>query len=623
MVVPFVLAMALGLYIVPRMMLSTHPGRRALFGYVKTKSGGKSALEKYIGGVSFVPIVFITIGLTLVFNIRFLTSVNDEIYSYQLMRLMQLLAGMSLLYLISLRHDLQGTSGLNRGVGIFMAASLYPLSGFWIKNLHGFMGQYALDAIIGMPLTMLLVITFVMVVHLLDGINGLASMLCAFSLAILVGLTGITQQYVPCVVACAGLGVTFPYWLRHQVFLRQSRAYIGSCGTLPIGYLISFIIVEICRISPEEGFPDGLLLLAISPMLMPIFDETRVLISRLRDKRPLMLPDRNQLYHKLLRTGLNKWGIAIATILSHLLFVLLNIICVLNNIPQPLIIIGDAVFYVLLHLGINYFIFRQVNNEYGANWEKRYGNAAWGDVQIDIVDDDTTMKEGARAILEDTERQKELIQGEPLDMKDIAFITDGMNPIGRVCQYIFDTITSAILLIVFAPLMIVCAVLIYLEDGGPVLFRQQRIGRFGRPFYIHKFRSMRTDAEARGPQLSTTGKRDPRLTRIGAFLRRHHLDELPQLWDVMVGNMAFIGYRPERKYFIDQITSFDPRYYMLYQIRPGVTSYATLYNGYTDTMEKMLRRLELDLYYLRRRSWWFNIRILWLTFLNIARGNKF
>ena len=116
---------------------------------------------------------------------------------------------------------------------------------------------------------------------------------------------------------------------------------------------------------------------------------------------------------------------------------------------------------------------------------------------------------------------------------------------------------------------------------------------------------------------------DPRLTRVGNMLRRHHLDELPQLWNVLKGDMAFVGPRPERQYYIDKIMEHDPRYRFLYQIRPGVTSYATLYNGYTDTMDKMLRRLKLDLYYLEHRSWWFDAKILFMTFANIVFGKVF
>ena len=187
----------------------------------------------------------------------------------------------------------------------------------------------------------------------------------------------------------------------------------------------------------------------------------------------------------------------------------------------------------------------------------------------------------------------------------------------------FDCVLSAICLIVFSPLLICCGLAIFIEDGKPVIFSQERIGLHGKPFRIYKFRSMHMGAESIGePQLLEISG-DSRLTRVGEFLRRHHLDELPQLWNVFIGDMAFIGPRPERKYYIEKIIEKDPRYTQLYQIRPGVTSYATLYNGYPDTMEKMLRRLELDLYYLEHRSWWFDIKILAKTFTNIVFGKIF
>ena len=187
---------------------------------------------------------------------------------------------------------------------------------------------------------------------------------------------------------------------------------------------------------------------------------------------------------------------------------------------------------------------------------------------------------------------------------------------------LIDCLLAAICLIVFSPLFLYCYIAIKREDGGPVIYKQARIGFHGNPFYIYKFRSMHTDAEEDGYHLFT-GDEDERLTRIGKKLRDHHLDELPQLWNVLIGDMAFIGPRPERPYYIRQIMEIDPRYEQLYQIRPGVTSYATLYNGYTDTMEKMLRRLELDLYYLEHRSFRMDIQILFKTFINIVFGKKF
>lgn len=189
---------------------------------------------------------------------------------------------------------------------------------------------------------------------------------------------------------------------------------------------------------------------------------------------------------------------------------------------------------------------------------------------------------------------------------------------------IFDIIISFIALVVFSPLFLICYIAIKFDDGSPVIYKQERIGLHGKPFYIYKFRSMHVEAEKDGPQLLLNGQMtDPRLTKVGVFLRVHHLDELPQLWNVFVGDMSFVGYRPERKFFIDKIMEYNPRYEELFKIRPGVTSYATLYNGYTDTLEKMLKRLDYDLYYLEHRSFGLDMAILARTFFKIVGGERF
>lgn len=184
-----------------------------------------------------------------------------------------------------------------------------------------------------------------------------------------------------------------------------------------------------------------------------------------------------------------------------------------------------------------------------------------------------------------------------------------------------DIIVSALCLILFSPLMLLCFLAIKI-GGGPAIYRQERIGQGGKPFYILKFRTMVVDAEKEGEELLQQ-ENDPRLTKIGRFLRNHHLDELPQLWNVLVGDMAFVGPRPERRYYIDQIMERDPRYERLYVLRPGVTSYATLKNGYTDTIEKMLVRLEMDLYYLEHQSLVTDMKILFMTFGKIVSGRIF
>ena len=205
--------------------------------------------------------------------------------------------------------------------------------------------------------------------------------------------------------------------------------------------------------------------------------------------------------------------------------------------------------------------------------------------------------------------------------RNFTYIYDGMNAFEKEVKRLLDFLLAGVCLIVFSPLFLACYIAVKRNHDGPVIFKQERIGRFGRPFYIYKFRSMRIDAENDGPHLCSDN-RDRRLTKTGRFLRAHHLDELPQLWNIFTGDMAFIGPRPEREHYIKMILEKDPRYVCLYQIRPGITSMATLYNGYTDSLEKMLKRLEMDLDYLEHRSWWLDAKILGLTFLKIMFGKK-
>ena len=205
--------------------------------------------------------------------------------------------------------------------------------------------------------------------------------------------------------------------------------------------------------------------------------------------------------------------------------------------------------------------------------------------------------------------------------RNFTYIYDGMNAFEKEVKRMLDFLLATVALIIFSPLFLACYIAVKRNHDGPVIFKQERIGRFGRPFYIYKFRSMRVDAESDGPHLCSDN-RDKRLTKTGRFLRAHHLDELPQLWNIFTGDMAFIGPRPEREHYIKMILEKDPRYVCLYQIRPGITSMATLYNGYTDSLDKMLKRLEMDLDYLKHRSWWLDAKILGLTFLKIMFGKK-
>lgn len=186
---------------------------------------------------------------------------------------------------------------------------------------------------------------------------------------------------------------------------------------------------------------------------------------------------------------------------------------------------------------------------------------------------------------------------------------------------LFDIVGALLGMLILFPIFLLISIIQIRFVGAPIFFKQERIGRGGRPFQIYKFRTMVINNEENGlPLLTEDG--DDRLTKIGSFLRKYHLDELPQLWNVLIGDMSFVGYRPERKYFIDKIMERRPDYSKLYSIRPGITSMATIYNGYTFTLDKMIRRLDMDLDYLSNRSLVLDFKIIFLTIASIASGKK-
>ena len=199
---------------------------------------------------------------------------------------------------------------------------------------------------------------------------------------------------------------------------------------------------------------------------------------------------------------------------------------------------------------------------------------------------------------------------------------DAMGKVQRCIKRGFDLVAAFAGIVVCSPVFLIISLLITYQGNGPVLFRQIRIGYKGRPFAIFKFRTMSSVVEEEGPQL-VAGCDETNSTHLEQFLRGHHLDELPQLWNVLRGDMSFVGPRPERKFFIDKIMEQTDRYRLIYLMRPGLTSEATLYNGYTDTMEKMLRRMEMDIHYLEHRTLRLDLAIIGKTILNIATGKKF
>ncbi|HSI91609.1 MAG TPA: sugar transferase, partial [Adhaeribacter sp.] len=198
-------------------------------------------------------------------------------------------------------------------------------------------------------------------------------------------------------------------------------------------------------------------------------------------------------------------------------------------------------------------------------------------------------------------------------------IKQNLMPVWQeVLKRIIDVVASAMFLLIFFPVYAMIAVMVKLSSPGPVFYKQERIGKGGKPFYIFKFRSMFINAEAKGPLLSSDF--DPRVTSWGRFMRKVRLDELPQFWNVIIGDMSLVGPRPERQFFIDQIVKIAPHYKHLHRVRPGITSLGQVKYGYASSVDEMVRRLKFDILYIENMSLAMDFRVMLYTIKIIMEG---
>ena len=200
----------------------------------------------------------------------------------------------------------------------------------------------------------------------------------------------------------------------------------------------------------------------------------------------------------------------------------------------------------------------------------------------------------------------------------LEVISDVMPFWQRVVKRFMDFILSFIAIILLIPFYLFSAIAVKLSSPGPVFFLQDRVGKKGKVFKIVKFRTMVINAEKDGPQLSS--KDDPRITRVGKFMRKTRLDEFPQFFNVLIGDMSIVGPRPERQFYIDQIAKIQPQYNQLTKVRPGITSWGQVKYGYAENVDQMLQRMKFDLLYLKNRSLSLDLKIMFYTLIIVIKA---
>ena len=563
----FILSMACGIFFIPTVLKFCK--KKKLYD-IPTLRKVHSAPIPRLGGITFIPSMMISAVAVLL--IIATNNIQDKISLS--MWSVGFILSLSIIYSVGIIDDLIGLNAKVKFAAQILAASIMPFCGLQINDLYGLFGIYEIPSVVGIPLTILIFVFIDNALNLIDGIDGLASSLS------IIALLGFFYCFIPynliayevMIAGLLGVLAVYLYYNMWGKVEKGTKIFMGDSGSLTLGFFLAFLFVKAIAVNPNVmPMSPKRVLIAYSLLIIPTFDVVRVVLHRIRNRKPIFDADKCHIHHKFLAMGYNQHYTLFIIILLALVFCGINVVLGNMNVGLTGILLIDIALYTMLHIGIN----QKIN-----------------------------LKSREKTIQNKTE------------------IKNRSNRMERFVKRFTDILVSVLCLVLFSPLFAIISLAIKWEDGLPIIYKQERIGLHGKPFFIYKFRSMKIDAEKDGPDLLEISG-DPRLTKVGRFLRAHHLDELPQLWNVFKGDMAFIGPRPERKFYIDQIMEHDPRYEYLYQIRPGVTSYATLYNGYTDTMEKMLRRLDLDLYYLENRSWWFDTKILIKTFINIVFGKKF
>ena len=344
----FVVAVLVAMMVLPHILLISH--KKKLFDMPDKRKVHHAPIPR-LGGLSFFPVILITMGgFLLVYHLMGYRS--DSMQTNTLYEFLALAVGSMMLFLVGLADDLIGVGYKQKFVVQIMAALLLVVSGVWIKSLDGLFGVYDVPAWFGMPFTVLIVVYVTNAINLIDGIDGLASGLCAISLVALAGLHIWLHMYSYALLCISAIGVIIPFWY-YNVFgnaMRGRKLFMGDSGSLSLGYILSFLMIHLSTVDISPRIPgDYNMVLAFTTMLVPLLDVVRVVGHRLRNGKNPFLPDKSHIHHKLLRCGLRVRQVMVSICMLSLMFILINV-ALIGSVNITFILLIDLIVWLVFHI---------------------------------------------------------------------------------------------------------------------------------------------------------------------------------------------------------------------------------------------------------------------------------
>ena len=368
--IPFAISFLLSLIITQRMRIISYNG------YLYLRQNKDDILGMEMGGLSVFPIMLISMCITVALP----HVLNMEELRLQVepttMRILQIIVGGAFLYIMGVKDDFHGTSSMNKFIILFLAAAMFPASGLWLNDLYGLFGIHALPMWVGMPLTVLVAIFLTELPSITDSPDGVTTGTGTLLVVLFLLLSMYGNHAMSTIIASATIGVTLPFTLCKKFDKKWEKTLMGSSGNYILGYILSYLAIGLTRQSGGR-LPEESIMVCIGITIVPVLDAVRVLKSRIIENRGILTPDKNQMQHRLIRTGMPEKFIPLTITLIILFFTAYNLVSMYYGVGMTLTFFIDIIMWALGVFFIDWCIARHEAAYAHEQWNKEYGREAW------------------------------------------------------------------------------------------------------------------------------------------------------------------------------------------------------------------------------------------------------